>query len=78
MGHMTKASDCICCVCHKEKAVAFWPMVDIDIPAHPYCKKCLDEAQLKVMIQLAETDFYGLPKKTNSPKKAKAKKKRGG
>lgn len=24
-------------------AVAFWPVIDPDIPAEPYCRKCLDK-----------------------------------
>ena len=48
MGNKIKASDCKCCHCGKQ-AVAFWPMIDPDIPHHPYCRKCLDDAQFKVM-----------------------------
>jgi len=40
---MIKASDCKCCECG-EQAVAFWPVIDPDIPSHPYCRKCLDKA----------------------------------
>lgn len=44
-----KASECKCCVCGAQ-AVAFWPVIDPDIPAYPYCRKCLDEAKLRVLI----------------------------
>ncbi len=37
-----KASECKCCICGKQ-AVAFWPVIDPDIPSHPYCRKCLDK-----------------------------------
>ncbi|MBR3784003.1 MAG: hypothetical protein IKJ78_06035 [Bacteroidales bacterium] len=41
---MVKASDCQCCVCG-QPAVAFWPVIDPDIPANPYCRPCLDKAK---------------------------------
>ena len=49
MSKQTKASDCKCCVCGAQ-AVAFWPVIDPDIPSHPYCRKCLDKEKLKAMI----------------------------
>ena len=48
MSNLIKASDCKCCVCGKQ-AVAFWPCIDRDIPQHPYCRKCLDEEQIKAL-----------------------------
>lgn len=45
-----KASECKCCVCGKP-AVAFWPLIDPDIPEQPYCRKCLDKAKVKVLIK---------------------------
>lgn len=45
------AKDCKCCKC-KKQAVAFWPAVDPDIPSNPYCRKCLDEAKMKLLIEL--------------------------
>ncbi|TGX82842.1 hypothetical protein E5358_05770 [Palleniella muris] len=44
-----KASECKCCICGKQ-AVAFWPMIDPDIPAEPYCRKCLNEAKIQVLM----------------------------
>lgn len=44
-----KASDCKCCVCGKQ-AVAFWPVIDPDIPSEPYCRGCLDKAKMQVLI----------------------------
>lgn len=44
-----KASECKCCICGKQ-AVAFWPMIDPDIPAEPYCRKCLDKAKIQVLM----------------------------
>ena len=35
-------------------AVAFFPIVDIDIPSYPFCRKCLDKERLKLMIQLKD------------------------
>ena len=51
-----QASEFKCCACKKAQAVAFWPCIDPDIRSHPYCRKCLDEAQTEVMIQIAEMD----------------------
>lgn len=47
--NLTYAKDCKCIVCGKP-AVAFWPCIDPDIPDHPYCRKCLDEQEIQVMI----------------------------
>lgn len=52
---MRKASDERCCVCGKQ-AVAYWPIVDPDIPAYPYCRECLDKAKHELMLRLAEID----------------------
>lgn len=52
-----KATDCKCCVCGKQ-AVAFWPIIDPDIPDHPYCRKCLDEAKAEAL-----ANILGLPPK---------------
>ena len=46
-----KASECKCCECGKQ-AVAFWPIVDPDIPSFPYCRKCLDEAKEKMIVEI--------------------------
>lgn len=45
-----KASECKCITCGKQ-AVAFWPLIDPDIPAEPYCRKCLNVAKIKVMMK---------------------------
>ena len=46
-----KASDCKCCKCGQQ-AVAFWPIVDLDIPSHPYCRRCLDKAKEKMIVEI--------------------------
>lgn len=46
-----KASDCKCCQCGKQ-AVAFWPMIDPDIPANPYCRECLDKVKMQMLIEV--------------------------
>ena len=46
-----KASECKCCKCGKP-AVALWPVIDPDIPQHPYCRKCLNAEKLKAMIAI--------------------------
>ena len=48
-----KASDCKCIICGKQ-AVAFWPVFDPDIPSHPYCRECLDKAEMKMILELQE------------------------
>ena len=40
-----KAKDCKCCVCGKQ-AVAFYPVIDPDIPSYPYCADCLEKAMV--------------------------------
>lgn len=58
-----KATECKCCVCGKQ-AVAFWPVIDPDIPSEPYCRKCLDKAKKElergIALDLQNTEFdYG-------------------
>ena len=50
-----KASECKCIECGKQ-AVAFWPVIDPDIPSHPYCRECLDKAKMELMVKLSEID----------------------
>ena len=50
-----KASDCKCCICPAQ-AVAFWPCVDPDIRANPYCRECLNKAQNELLITIAEME----------------------
>ena len=40
-----EAKDCKCCVCDKQ-AVAFYPVIDPDIPSYPYCADCLEKAMV--------------------------------
>ena len=40
----------------EKKAVGFFPMVDPDIKAHPYCRDCLDKARASLLIKLSELD----------------------
>lgn len=49
------ASECKCCKCGRQ-AVAFWPIIDPDIPAHPYCRECLDKEQMELIVKLQEID----------------------
>ena len=50
-----KATKCKCCICGNH-AVAFWPIIDPDIPSQPYCRKCLDKEKNKLMQRLIEID----------------------
>ena len=40
-----------CCKCN-EVAVAYWPAIDPDIPSHPYCRKHLDDAKLRFLVDM--------------------------
>lgn len=46
-----KASEYKCIVCGKQ-AVAFWPIIDPDIPSHPYCRECLDKEKMEALINI--------------------------
>ena len=48
---MEKAKDQKCIKCNKQ-AVAFFPAFDPDIKSFPYCRKCLDEVKLFLIIKL--------------------------
>jgi len=50
---MRYAKDEKCVECGKQAEV-FYPMIDPDIPFYPYCRKCADEAKIKLMIRLNE------------------------
>ena len=50
-----EASDRQCIKC-SEQAVAFWPVIDPDIPMNPYCRKCLDQIKIKLLIEMTEQD----------------------
>ena len=50
-----KASECKCVKCGKP-AVAFWPVIDPDIPSNPYCRECLDKAKLRVLMDVFKYD----------------------
>ena len=45
-----------CCKCG-HPAVAVWPVIDPDITSHPYCRKCLDEAKIKLLMEIEELDW---------------------
>ncbi|GJG35839.1 hypothetical protein PRLR5107_15530 [Prevotella lacticifex] len=65
-----KASECKCCKCGKQ-AVAFWPVIDPDIPSHPYCRKCLDKEKLQAMIAIYGDKGEELFKQFNNQLKKK-------
>jgi hypothetical protein len=65
---MVKAEDCKCCICGK-KAYAFWPCIDLDIPQHPYCEKCLREQQMAVIMQVTGKDKRSVAKMMSDVKK---------
>jgi len=55
MTNTIQAKDCKCIVCG-EQAEVFWPVIDPDIPSHPYCRPCAKNAQIRVMIELVEAE----------------------
>lgn len=54
MSKLHLAKNFKCCECRKRKAVAYWPIVDPDIPSHPYCRKCLDKVKMDLLIKLQD------------------------
>ncbi len=50
-----KASECKCVECGKQ-AVAFWPVIDPDIPSHPYCRECLDRIKNETLKMLFDNE----------------------
>ncbi len=67
-------SDCKCCECGKP-AVAFWPVIDPDIPSNPYCRKCLDKAKTELMIKLFKQEKDETKKSKNSGRQLPTKEK---
>ena len=70
VGKTVHAKDLKCCKCKKAQAVAFWPCIDPDIQSHPYCKKCLDEVNIELLIAICEQD--------EEERKRREKEKKGG
>lgn len=52
---LTYARDCKCCQCGK-RAVCFWPIIDPDIPSSPYCRKCVDNAKMRVLMEMQKVN----------------------
>lgn len=48
------------CVECDEPAVAFWPVIDPDIPSSPRCRKHLDRAKNEVLTRLFGKGWKGL------------------
>ena len=65
-----KATDCKCCICGKQ-AVAFWPLVDPDIPEQPYCRECLDKQKIQLLVNLGRYDKEGAKAFVEAYNKAK-------
>jgi hypothetical protein len=61
-----KAEECTCCQCKRATAVAFWPCIDIDIQASPYCRACLDKVQKELLIKIALEEYEPRPKWVDS------------
>lgn len=52
------AKDKKCCICG-EQADVFWPVIDPDIEAHPYCDKCVKKEKMKLLEALFNIDGEG-------------------
>lgn len=50
------ATECKCVECGKQAEV-FWPCIDIDVPSHPYCRKCVTIQQLKCLEGMENLKF---------------------
>ena len=64
-----EAKDCKCCVCEKQ-AVAFYPVIDPDIPSYPYCADCLEKALVNTVKLIWELDADMLAIATDQARKA--------
>jgi len=51
-GELRLAQAYMCCECKKNRAVAWFPVCDPDIPSNPYCRKCLDEAKERLTMEI--------------------------
>lgn len=49
------AKDDKCCECG-QPACCYWPVIDIDIPSHPYCRGCVDKVKMKLLARLVDFD----------------------
>jgi len=49
------ASNQKCCKCGKQ-AVCFFPVFDPDIQSYPYCRKCMDDTKMKLIMQFSKID----------------------
>lgn len=47
-----KASDYKCVKCGKQAEVWYPCNVDVDIPPHPYCRKCAAEVRQKLLLRI--------------------------
>lgn len=54
MTKMLKASDYPCVKACGRQAVAWWPCVDPDIKARPYCQECIDESTREMIVELSK------------------------
>ena len=52
---MTHASNQKCVKCGRP-AVAFWPACDPDIKSFPYCRACLDNIKIELLIELSKLE----------------------
>lgn len=50
-----EANECKCFKCGKQADV-FWPVIDPDIKAEPYCNGCVKLEKLKLTIALTEIE----------------------
>lgn len=50
-----KISEAKCIKCG-EQAVAFWPVIDIDIETFAWCRKCLNKEKVKFLMKLNKWD----------------------
>ena len=51
-----------------QRAVAFWPCIDPDIPSHPYCRKCLDKAKAELLRSTLDDVYKQIDRKKGGKK----------
>ena len=56
MSDKVNASDFKCRECKKRQATCFWPIIDIDIEASPYCDICVQKKQVELFMRLYDLE----------------------
>lgn len=52
-----RATEHSCILCGKP-AVVFWPVIDHDVPIHPFCRDCVEIEKIKVLAELFKLNSF--------------------